>query len=243
MECKLYIVESLELNAYVNNFIIHNEIILRHGGGGARETKAETCLSSKLLRKQPLPNDIAFSSFFTQWKSNQLNIKHLYALASGTDPRQSGKTNCIVGNIMDRHCLVPRPNDSARPMHFESLGRNGFVSDCIDRERLWRRRAGTATAAKNVTFFLFRWKWGTQIGEVTLGGSPDLSCKWDQIKMRDFMDRRFTSPTWGPPPPSKQALKKRVRAVSKFITLVPFHTICLILGNSSTVESKVESCI
>ena len=52
------------------------------------------------------------------------------------------------------------------------------------------------------------------------------------------MDRRFTSPTWGPPPPSKQALKKRVRAVSKFITLVPFHTICLILGNSSRFESK-----
>ena len=46
-----------------------------------------------------------------------------------------------------------------------------------------------------------------------LGGSPHLSCKRDQIKMRDCMDRRVTppkrvtSPTWSPPPPCKQALK------------------------------------
>ena len=38
-----------------------------------------------------------------------------------------------------------------------------------------------------------------------LGGSPHLSYKRDQIKMRDYMDRRVTprkrvtSPTWGPP--------------------------------------------
>ena len=43
-------------------------------------------------------------------------------------------------------------------------------------------------------------------GEVTCGGSPHLSCKRDQIKMRDYMERRVTSPTWGPPPPYKQAL-------------------------------------
>ena len=48
--------------------------------------------------------------------------------------------------------------------------------------------------------------------EVTWGGSPHLSCKRDQIKMRDYMDRRVTppkrvpSPNWGPPPPCKQAL-------------------------------------
>ena len=47
-----------------------------------------------------------------------------------------------------------------------------------------------------------------------LEGSPHLSCKSDQIKMRDYMDRRVntptkwvTMPTWSPPPPSKQALK------------------------------------
>ena len=48
-----------------------------------------------------------------------------------------------------------------------------------------------------------------------LGGSPHLSCRRDQIKMRDHMDRRVTppmwvtSPTWGPPPPRKQALTTR----------------------------------
>ena len=51
-----------------------------------------------------------------------------------------------------------------------------------------------------------------QVGEVTCGGLPHLTCKRDQIKMRDYMDRRVTppkrvtSPTWGPPPPCKQAL-------------------------------------
>ena len=48
---------------------------------------------------------------------------------------------------------------------------------------------------------------------VTRSGSP--GCKRDQIKMRDYMDRRFTPPkrvtslTWGPPPPCKQALSVR----------------------------------
>ena len=48
---------------------------------------------------------------------------------------------------------------------------------------------------------LFPWRWG-----VTYGGSPHLSNKRDQIKMRDYMGRRVTSPIWGPPPPCKQAL-------------------------------------
>ena len=44
-----------------------------------------------------------------------------------------------------------------------------------------------------------------------VGGSPHLSCKRDQIKTRDYMNRRvtppnrFTSRTWGSPPPFKQA--------------------------------------
>ena len=68
---------------------------------------------------------------------------------------------------------------------------------------------------------------GPQIGEVTCGGSPHLSCKRDQIKMRDYMDRwvtppkRVTSPTCGPPPPCKQALKNSNHAVLKFIALIP----------------------
>ena len=53
---------------------------------------------------------------------------------------------------------------------------------------------------------------GPQVGEVTCGGLPHLSCKRDHIKMRDYMDRwitppkRVTSPTRGPSPPCKQAL-------------------------------------
>ena len=53
---------------------------------------------------------------------------------------------------------------------------------------------------------------GPQVSEVKYGGSPHLSCKRDEIKMRDYMDKwvtppkRVTSPTWGPPPPCKQAL-------------------------------------
>ena len=44
--------------------------------------------------------------------------------------------------------------------------------------------------------------WGPQIGEVTCDGPPHLSCKRDQIKMRDYMDRLVTPPkladvTWG----------------------------------------------
>ena len=54
---------------------------------------------------------------------------------------------------------------------------------------------------------------GPHVGEVTCGGLPHLTCKRDNIKMRDCMDRRVTppkqvtSPTWGPPPPCKQALR------------------------------------
>ena len=53
---------------------------------------------------------------------------------------------------------------------------------------------------------------GPQVGEVTCWGLPHLTCKRDHIKMRNCMDRRVTppkrvtSPTWGPPPPCKQAL-------------------------------------
>ena len=54
---------------------------------------------------------------------------------------------------------------------------------------------------------------GPQVGEVTCGGLPHLTCKRDQIKMRDCMDRQVTPPkrvtslTCGPPPPCKEALK------------------------------------
>ena len=58
---------------------------------------------------------------------------------------------------------------------------------------------------------------GLEVRTTRLGGSPHLSCKRDQIKMRHYSDRRVTppplkqvtSPTWGPPPPCKQALSVR----------------------------------
>ena len=52
-----------------------------------------------------------------------------------------------------------------------------------------------------------------QIGEVTCGVSPYLWCKRNEIKMRDYMDRRViphkrvTSLTRCPPPPCKQTLR------------------------------------
>ena len=69
---------------------------------------------------------------------------------------------------------------------------------------------------------------GPQTGEVTCGGSPHLTCKRDQIKMRDYMDRwdtspkRVTSPTWGSPPPGKQALnlnalRNRALGLNEFV--------------------------
>ena len=68
---------------------------------------------------------------------------------------------------------------------------------------------------------LFTWRWGPQVGEVTCGKVPHLTCKRDHIKMRDFMDRRVTpskratSPTWGPPLPCKQALIRRISCLLK----------------------------
>ena len=37
-----------------------------------------------------------------------------------------------------------------------------------------------------------------------------LTCKRDHVKMRGYMDRRVTPPTWGPPPSCKQALRREV---------------------------------
>ena len=53
---------------------------------------------------------------------------------------------------------------------------------------------------------------GPQVGEVTCGGSPHLSLQRDRIEMRDYTDRRVTSPTRGRPPPCKQALSSILNA-------------------------------
>ena len=59
--------------------------------------------------------------------------------------------------------------------------------------------------------------------------SPHLSWKRDQIQMSDCMDRRVaplkrvTSPTWGPPPPCKQAL---IVIALSYVRLKRFYTSC-----------------
>ena len=76
---------------------------------------------------------------------------------------------------------------------------------------------------------------GPQMGEVICGVSPHLSCKPDQIKMRHYMNRRVTppervtSPTWGPPTQSKQALKRLLAFVPKVTVVERFNCISLII--------------
>ena len=54
-----------------------------------------------------------------------------------------------------------------------------------------------------------------EVGEVTCGGSPHLSCKRDQIKMTDSMDRRVTEPKRV----SKQVIKRTTVANATFLLL------------------------
>ena len=74
-----------------------------------------------------------------------------------------------------------------------------------------------------------------------LGGSPLLSRKRNQIKMRGYIDRRVTtakrvtSLTWGSPPPCKQALR----------SLWKFHVV-VVQNNGKEMYQKsvlhVQSC-
>ena len=57
----------------------------------------------------------------------------------------------------------------------------------------------------------------------------DHYCKRDQIKMRDNMDGRVTSPTWGPPPPSKQAIKGI------------YHALCYLFQNIKGSSHQLNS--
>ena len=73
-----------------------------------------------------------------------------------------------------------------------------FMEDVSKRRRIFRRACLHGGGGPG------------QIGEVTCGGSPHPACKHDQIKMRDYMDRRVTWPTWGRPPLCIQAFTLRV---------------------------------
>ena len=91
---------------------------------------------------------------------------------------------------------IPNPTPARRVTHLETF-------TC----KLWTRLRGSPGLADRATH---------------LGGSPQLSCKRDPSKMRDFMDRwvtplkRVASPTWGPPFPCKQALTDRFRLTRKW---------------------------
>ena len=77
-----------------------------------------------------------------------------------------------------------------------------------------------------------------QIGEVKGGVSPHLSGKRDQIKMRDYMNRRVTppkrvtSPSWGAPPLCNRPLMRdsqfvRLTYVQRNIVNSHYQTWCL----------------
>ena len=84
-----------------------------------------------------------------------------------------------------------------------------------------------------------------------LAESPHLSCKRDQDKIRNYMDRRVTppgrvtSPTWGPPPPCKQALTHGLFTwLNDFTTtlcLTPTHNSRLIRRKHSQKRPVVSS--
>ena len=74
-----------------------------------------------------------------------------------------------------------------------------------------------------------------------LSGSPHLSCKRDQNKIRNYMDRRVTSPTWGSPPPCKQSLILRIESVTcmqQFLTAVKYE----IQKNPQLVAQHEQIC-
>ena len=89
-----------------------------------------------------------------------------------------------------------------------------FAFWCTEKlKRMWPRLGGLPHLET------FTWQIVTPADRVTLPGRPGnpprrvnhLSCKRDWNKIRNYMDRRVTSPTWGPPPTCKQALKMKVR--------------------------------
>ena len=91
---------------------------------------------------------------------------------------------------------------------------NSLKKDCGQAKCRWYSVLNTATLLCLLQHPLracFNGRGGPQVVEATCGGSPNLSCKRDQIKMRDYMGRRVTpskrvtSPTLGPPPHCKQA--------------------------------------
>ena len=75
-----------------------------------------------------------------------------------------------------------------------------------------------------------------------LEGSLHLSCKRDQMKIRDYMARRvtptkwaITTPTRGPPPPCKQALKNCIHAAFQTLFINRPYSISFSLPDAGEV--------
>ena len=72
---------------------------------------------------------------------------------------------------------------------------------------------------------------GPQVGEVTCGGLPHLTCKRDHIKMRDYMDRRVTppkratSPIWCTLPQCKHTLSVAWKAWKLIFSFPSFSSV------------------
>ena len=71
---------------------------------------------------------------------------------------------------------------------------------------------------------------GPQIGEVTCGGSPHVSCERDQIKMRDFVEKRFTHQSGLPQLPGVPQLH-----VNR-----PLHGVSSVRHRVGSINSKVR---
>ena len=88
-----------------------------------------------------------------------------------------------------------------------------------------------------------------QVVEVTCGGLPHLKCKRDHIKMRDCMDRRVTppkrvtTPTWGPPPPCKQALNQFESLFYRCTNQESVNKLCITDHDSLTRFLKTKTVV
>ena len=76
----------------------------------------------------------------------------------------------------------------------------------------WRQRTSAMMITVTVRACLQGGRW-PQVGGVTRLSISSLILTWSRLHdkwgdhIRDYMDRRITSLTWGPPPPCKQALR------------------------------------
>ena len=125
---------------------------------------------------------------------SELNSKELYQ-SSGKE-----KESC---------CLVFPSSTKREIMHFH-------VGAVQRRQKMYKKAWSRSEFLFCQSKSLFTWRLGTPGRWGNMRRVPHLSCKRDQVKMRDYMDRRITSPPWGPPPPCKQALKLLLLCCSRW---------------------------